>query len=456
MPLPSDVPVFDVPDVDAPGGMAPGELVVTRIPGQEGVRMQSPADVAKAGGPGLAAEVLARTRGDDLQSVEIHSLQALTQALDSQATADTALELVFRTTIVTAAGTFSDGDIAFVAPRSRAIESRFRIATPADLTTEVKARQAGDVIFRRAFNNAGGLGGALRQHAASDHASLFECSGYFTTATRTYQAGQKFYLAPDQLSEGDLDLISEIRYLGLMAITPGNIPAAGDLDGDYQLTLSDIQTDLLKAWGVNQLEVWVGAEAVHQFPWAPAETFVGQINISTAEETQIGAPSGGNYRVLAVFRKDGTYVAEIGTLLTVGGAHAAGLTVQEQIALLNILPSPAIIPFADAAALSVAVRRMRLAVTNPELLTGDVWAEVWLQGQRGTLHLADGTQAARVKWARSLSALDARFAENIADAISAGIADDAQAELRIRFYDKAAGGNELERSGVNIPILSTA
>lgn len=151
-----------------------------------------------------------------------------------------------------------------------------------------------------------------------------------------YQVRELAWFAPGATT--GVDLFSVPRgYVGKVEITPPNIAAATDLDGSYQVVLSDVDVAGLTASGVNVLEIWFGDESVQTVsPWAPVSTDVITAVVDTTEETQIGSV-GDVVRVRAVFREDGTYVGEIGTSLTVGGESADGLT-SEQSAAIDALP----------------------------------------------------------------------------------------------------------------------
>ena len=332
--------------------------------------------------------------------------------------------------------------------------------TQAELTDEQNLRVAGDVINLLPAHSTVSLNGQLAAHRLNQDAAVISITRAFTTSRRSYSPGQRWYLAPSQSSELFMVLIADHGplHLGNVAIAPGNIKVAADLDGDYQITLSGIQTAWLNSQGVNELEIWFGTEAIHELdPWTPKDTEVIGITVSTSEETQIGLTSQDNLPVLAVFRRDGTYVAQIGTILTVGGVDNVALTTAQQIALLSVIPRPAIIPYANSAALATALRNVRISVPNPELLTGNVWIEAWIQGQPGTLHLTDGSSGSRIRWASTLAGFDVRLPQNAADGVASGVisSGDHQVEVRLRFYDAASAGNEIERTGFNIPIVNT-
>ena len=129
------------------------------------------------------------------------------------------------------------------------------------------------------------------------------------------------------------------------------------------------------------------------------------------------------------------------------GKRIDGLTTSptQRIADLALIPEPAVIAFANQTALEKAVARVQIGIPNPELLTGDVWVSGELQGQPAL---------ARTKWASTTSSLTLTVSESVAQSIASGIATDSELEVRLRFFDAATGGNEIERTGFNIPLVS--
>lgn len=128
-----------------------------------------------------------------------------------------------------------------------------------------------------------------------------------------------------------------------------------------------------------------------------------------------------------------------------GGGAAP--TTKQQIADLDLIPIPAGIRFTTADGLTDAVKRIELSIPNPEILTGDVWVEGWTQGQRGLT---------RTKWTTATSSLRIQLTDSVASSVSQGNFDSSQIEVRLRFYDASSGGNEIERIGVNIPLINQA
>ena len=149
------------------------------------------------------------------------------------------------------------------------------------------------------------------------------------------------------LETQDMGLLNRVKAIeaassvgGKLEITPNNIAAAADLDGTYQGVLSGMDADALHTLGVNELEIWVGTEAIQSFdPWATQDTFRFNFTVDTTEETQIGLTNQNVIRVLAVFRNSGTFVGQIATALTIGGANV-NLTKRQQVELMGITLGP--------------------------------------------------------------------------------------------------------------------
>ena len=119
--------------------------------------------------------------------------------------------------------------------------------------------------------------------------------------------------------------------VGRIDVLPGRIADAADLDGDYQciVSLTDEEVTHLTERGANFLEIWFGAEAVHEVsPWAPALATRVDVTVDTTEESQIGAV-GNVVPVRAVYRRNAEgaqlYLAEAPGALRVGGHVPAGV-----------------------------------------------------------------------------------------------------------------------------------
>ena len=241
--------------------------------------------------------------------------------------------------------------------------------------------------------------------------------------------------------------------IGRVDVNPGRIAAAADLDGAYQciVTLTDAERTRLAAAGVNYLEMWFGSEAVHVVsPWAPALATRVDVVVDTTEESAIGAP-GTALAVRAVYRINQvgsqTYYSEGAGALRIGGVSegaGAAPSLAQQIPLLNLIPEPAGIVFRSYDGLVAAVKRIRIGVPNPEALTGDVWVAGATQGQ---------PSLARTKWATNNAVLVLDLSDALAEGVATATIADSEIEVRLRFYDAAVDGNEVERIGVNIPLI---
>lgn len=150
----------------------------------------------------------------------------------------------------------------------------------------------------------------------------------------------QFQNVPYVLNRGELVLLGAYRnapsgiieipkrtgdYFGKIEVSPSNIAAPADLDGDYQIALSNMPEALLKALGVNEIEIWFKDFAIHTVAnWIPVENTVVSVNINETEERSVGLTNEDHIRVLAVFRRrvagNSAYVTETGTIFTIGGA----------------------------------------------------------------------------------------------------------------------------------------
>ena len=127
-------------------------------------------------------------------------------------------------------------------------------------------------------------------------------------------------------------------------------------------------------------------------------------------------------------------------------------TQAQQIALLNIILSQPIITYKIIGELEDDLKSISIEIPNSELLTGDAWVEVWVQGQLGTTS-ATGTSGQRIKWAHTFAGITTTFRDNEAEDIASAVAGTGEIDLRLHFYDASTGGNEIERIGINIPLV---
>ena len=125
------------------------------------------------------------------------------------------------------------------------------------------------------------------------------------------------------------------------------------------------------------------------------------------------------------------------------------LTAAQQIAQLTLLPDPGSISFTSQTDLAVKVKTVSIRIPNPELLTGDVWVEGSIEGQPGLV---------RTKWATNIASLVITLSDLSASAVATAAiaASDPHLDVRLRFFDAAMDGNEIERVGVNIPLVGPA
>ena len=143
---------------------------------------------------------------------------------------------------------------------------------------------------------------------------------------------------------------------------------------------------------------------------------------------------------------DGGLAFDAQKRLHVTGSAVAQFTSAQKIALLSLIPEPAVIFYNGSDDLAPKVKRIEIGIPNPELLTGDVWVQGWTQGQPG---------GNRIKWTTSTPSVTITLIDANADAVASAIVTDGREflEVRLRFYDAAAAGNEIERVGVNIPLV---
>ena len=204
-------------DIGAPGSVLAVRAVYRINQGGGQTYYAEGAGALRIGGyPAFTPETQARiTAGDDLQSITIGSLGNFNAALAAQVKSDQPLELVFATTIVLNAGTaqeetYNVGDVLYFAPRSAAPERRFNIVTHAEQRVETAERRQGDVWTAYDAATEAALASVLSTHGGSDevHGALITITAAFTTPTRTYAAGQRYYLSPYHRTEGDMLLVS--------------------------------------------------------------------------------------------------------------------------------------------------------------------------------------------------------------------------------------------------------
>lgn len=192
--------------------------------------------------------------------------------------------------------------------------------------------EAGNHFQPHSVSSLAGLNRIVAMQATSDRPAWIEFTRpvqgiVSANPNADFRVGDYAIMAPRTLLLQPI--ISAQPYLGKVEVTPRNIKVAADLDGTYQVTLSDLDVKRLIDLGANYIEIWFGSEPVEFVAnWTPVETDVITVTIDASEETQIGLTNQDNIRVLAVFRHDAgggqAYIAEIGTILTIGGEETAG------------------------------------------------------------------------------------------------------------------------------------
>lgn len=185
--------------------------------------------------------------------------------------------------------------------------------SPAQLQAETQAREAADTAL-------GGRIDGLNIPAAATAAP--------GNTPGTPAVGRSTKYAREDHDHGITGGGSGGDYWGKVRVAPDNIIRADNLDGTYQITLSDAPVDALTAAGVNAVEIWFGNEAIELInPWTVAETDVFSATIDVREETRIGLTTQDDIRVLVVFRVrsggSSRFIGQAGTILTIGQVGTA-------------------------------------------------------------------------------------------------------------------------------------
>ena len=157
-----------------------------------------------------------------------------------------------------------------------------------------------------------------------------------------------------------------------------------------------------------------------------------------------GFTAGNTYRIQIIFTNGRKWIQDISTA--------------QQISWLNLVAEPTGILFKSVDDLTAAVKRIDVRISNPELLTDDVWVEGWIQGQPTGRTAADlsglSPTGVRTKWTSTTSTFVMRIGDTAASSVSGGVLNDPQLECNLRFFDAASGGNEVERRDVFIPLTN--
>ena len=189
------------------------------------------------------------------------------------------------------------------------------------LVTHVKGHSDLIVYIGAAFTHAG---------------TAFKVGDFVAYAPQSTTADVKFNIPPGAVPDGSITLAKLAkdvtdrlnRYYGKLDIIPNNIPTAADIERGFQVATSDVQVDLISE--ANELNLWINGKGFHvDDPYTPAATTVFDASVNATEALAIALtePAQGEIgivEVLAVFRKDGEFVADIGTYLTIGGAEQGG------------------------------------------------------------------------------------------------------------------------------------
>ena len=208
------------------------------------------------------------------------------------------------------------------------------------------------------------------------------------------------------------------------SITPDRIDAIADLDGDYTL---DWRPTSYFPSNANEMAIWFGSETVHVVAINPSTgPFRINFNVSTSEETQIGA-SGNSVLVRAVlYNRSGggeTYISEVAELLEVGPDHEhdISLTQREQIELIGIRLRPRTVSRDDVAG-TYGIRY--------ETPPFNVWADMLIAGQplpRQALHGANSRNYT--------------ISNDLAETLENNDPNARSYNIEIRVYDAATDGN---------------
>ena len=268
-------------------------------------------------------------------------------------------------------------------------------------------------------------------------------------------------------------------YAADMEVWPPNVAKHTDFQRNFQSTLSALSPTLATEGGAtgtrftNNFQIltrlsdgtvvqlhtqgWAFTEDNRQtIPWAVSAAEFNAVGASAATNGieiwgEFRAIYGGGVNELRGrtspffidFGEEDEWPATRGDLKGIGG----GLTQAQQIALLSLVAQPGVFRFVNSDDLAEKLKSIRISVANPELLTGDVWVEGWTQGQPGT--------GARAKWASNIASQTITLSDANADAVATALIanEDDEVEVRLRFYDKESGGGEIERIGLNLPIV---
>lgn len=360
-------------------------------------------------------------------------------------------------------GTLAARDIPSVSGGADATARAGVAANTAAIATLQTRSDEGDEIGVSSIANATQLERLFGSQETSDNAAWV----YFTAdvtevhqgTTHTYKARDLAYFSPRNIigkvvANLPPNLLAEIAKLtdivamntGSIAISPNNIPNAAAVTRDYVFAWEDLDDNWLKSKGVNQLDIWMKDTGFHAVrPFAPTKDGVITVNVNATEAAAIAIGSSKIVPVRAVFRNSGTFVALVNTWLTIGdlGGIEAKFTQAQQIGLLSVHPDPSIIVYPNDGLETALTRTIALQVANPEVLTGDIWAQGSIDGQ---------AVLARTKWASNLAVLN--FA--ISAQLAALIGQNDSLDVRLDFYDAANAGNIVESLRYGVSLVEQA
>ena len=416
----------------------------------------------------IGAEASLRTEGDQPDAVNVNSSADYERDLAAQLNEDSPKWFVVTADISGTydgnAYSYAASDVLYIPPRSDAVEFMWNLGSggtgvsPTQLAAEVARRTDGDrpSVYEN-INSTGTLQIALNLQANRDRPAYFVAEdniiGVVNGETVRLAQGYVGLIPPRTNRPQDIRTILNPAiwmYLagghwGKLDVTPGNIKAAADLDGSYQITLSDLPVKRLQALRVNYLEIWFEDEAIHVVsPWSPVETDVITAVIDASEETQIGLTNQDNIRVLAVFRyNEGggqAYRGQVGGLLTIGGKDTAGesLSFQSKIELSGYRLSPQSVSGNDAEDVEGTYS---LAFQNAGVLS-DSFVEVAAQGQ---------SILARQAWSASNPTIRATISSSVATGIVDNLTD-SSFPIEYSWYDAASGGTLLGTLKIQVQV----
>ena len=274
--------------------------------------------------------------------------------------------------------------------------------------------------------------------------------------------GERYYPAADDLAKDSThgDLLTAHRNGSTFWDSPNDIPTVvqispavidkNNIPAGFRVQMLN-RSDTFPA--ATKMRASLAGIKSPLFPYEPAVHFHSLYMIMTASlKTAIGALTVHQPALLLIELLDNSDQvigqAEPVSLQVIEGStgtsKAEPLTTVQQIGLLNMIPEPSGIVFADADALTKAVKTIKLHIPNPGILTGETWYEGEIQGQPAL---------ARTKWATNKTLATLTLSDALAGQVSQAIFNDSDLEVRLRFFDAASAGNEIEQIGVNIPLV---